>query len=137
RVMRVVAGMPPRHRLAGKKKADGVGLPGVAGCRRLRLSQRIPIPRFSSGCARTMSSIWLRISGGMPGQAPTANRGPWGKPLPGPLESSALPAARTEMSEQKPAPETAEDFRNAALEYHRLAPAGKIKVAATKPMVTQ
>src|SRR5690606_6571154 len=84
-----------------------------------------------------MSSIWLRISGGMPGQAPTANRGPWGKPLPGPLESSALPAARTEMSDQKPAPETAEDFRNAALEYHRLAPAGKIKVAATKPMVTQ
>ena len=41
------------------------------------------------------------------------------------------------MSDQKPAPESAEDFRSAALEYHRLAPAGKIKVAATKPMVTQ
>jgi len=42
------------------------------------------------------------------------------------------------MSDQKPAtPESAEDFRQAALDYHRLAPAGKIKVAATKPMVTQ
>ena len=30
-----------------------------------------------------------------------------------------------------------DDFRQAALDYHRLAPAGKIKVAATKPMVTQ
>jgi malate dehydrogenase (oxaloacetate-decarboxylating)(NADP+) len=28
-------------------------------------------------------------------------------------------------------------FRQAALEYHRIAPAGKIKVVATKPMVTQ
>src|SRR5690606_13969987 len=42
------------------------------------------------------------------------------------------------MSDQKPAsPESAEDFRLAALDYHRMAPAGKIKVTATKPMVTQ
>src|SRR5690606_25758689 len=30
-----------------------------------------------------------------------------------------------------------EDFPQAALDYHRFAPAGKIKVVATKPMVTQ
>src|SRR5512147_2443079 len=34
------------------------------------------------------------------------------------------------MSEQ-------EDFKEAALDYHRIAPAGKIKIAPTKPMVTQ
>src|SRR5690554_896443 len=33
--------------------------------------------------------------------------------------------------------ETAEEFRSAALDYHRLAPPGKIKVSATKPMLTQ
>ncbi|MDH5824639.1 NADP-dependent malic enzyme [Luteimonas sp. RD2P54] len=42
------------------------------------------------------------------------------------------------MSENKPSStESAEDFRNAALEYHRLAPHGKIRVNATKPMLTQ
>ncbi len=30
-----------------------------------------------------------------------------------------------------------EDFKQAALDYHRLSPPGKIKVGATKPMVTQ
>ncbi|MGV8960829.1 MAG: NADP-dependent malic enzyme, partial [Stenotrophomonas sp.] len=30
-----------------------------------------------------------------------------------------------------------EDFKQAALDYHRLAPQGKIRVAATKPMLTQ
>ena len=30
-----------------------------------------------------------------------------------------------------------EDFKKAALEYHRIAPFGKIKVSATKPMATQ
>src|SRR5687768_4459284 len=30
-----------------------------------------------------------------------------------------------------------EDFKQAALDYHRLEPKGKIKVTATKPMVTQ
>ncbi|NLC61018.1 MAG: NADP-dependent malic enzyme, partial [Gammaproteobacteria bacterium] len=33
--------------------------------------------------------------------------------------------------------ESAEEFRSAALDYHRLAPPGKIKVSATKPMLTQ
>ncbi|HRN60899.1 MAG TPA: NADP-dependent malic enzyme [Luteimonas sp.] len=33
--------------------------------------------------------------------------------------------------------ESADDFRKAALEYHRLSPRGKIKVVATKPMLTQ
>ncbi|MEZ0471477.1 NADP-dependent malic enzyme [Luteimonas salinilitoris] len=41
------------------------------------------------------------------------------------------------MSEKPSSTETAEDFRNAALDYHRLAPPGKIKVGATKPMLTQ
>ena len=30
-----------------------------------------------------------------------------------------------------------EDFKQAALDYHRHAPPGKIKVVATKPMLTQ
>ncbi len=30
-----------------------------------------------------------------------------------------------------------EDFKQAALDYHRLAPAGKIQISATKPMLTQ
>ncbi|WP_058833562.1 NADP-dependent malic enzyme [Luteimonas abyssi] len=30
-----------------------------------------------------------------------------------------------------------DDFKQAALDYHRLAPSGKIKVSATKPMLTQ
>ena len=34
------------------------------------------------------------------------------------------------MSEQ-------DDFKQAALDYHRLNPPGKIKVTATKPMLTQ
>src|SRR5690606_21045083 len=42
------------------------------------------------------------------------------------------------MSENKSSPnESAEEFRSAALDYHRLAPPGKIKVSATKPMLTQ
>jgi malate dehydrogenase (oxaloacetate-decarboxylating)(NADP+) len=43
------------------------------------------------------------------------------------------------MSDQqsKTTTETAEDFRQAALDYHRLSPPGKIKVLATKPMLTQ
>jgi malate dehydrogenase (oxaloacetate-decarboxylating)(NADP+) len=47
------------------------------------------------------------------------------------------------MSDQQSNPsvkttsETAEDFRKAALDYHRLSPPGKIKVLATKPMLTQ
>ena len=32
---------------------------------------------------------------------------------------------------------TNDDFKQAALEYHRLSPPGKIKVAPTKPMLTQ
>src|SRR3546814_10062150 len=47
-----------------------------------------------------------------------------------------------DQSSEKPAPnqpgaQQPEDFKQAALDYHRLAPAGKIKVTATKPMVTQ
>ncbi|MBU8977490.1 NADP-dependent malic enzyme [Lysobacter sp. MMG2] len=38
------------------------------------------------------------------------------------------------MSEQS---SSANELKHAALEYHRLAPHGKIKVSATKPMVTQ
>ncbi|RPE74679.1 NADP-dependent malic enzyme [Vulcaniibacterium tengchongense] len=38
------------------------------------------------------------------------------------------------MSEQPP---SANDLKQAALDYHRLHPRGKIKVTATKPMVTQ
>jgi malate dehydrogenase (oxaloacetate-decarboxylating)(NADP+) len=34
-------------------------------------------------------------------------------------------------------PASTDDFKQAALDYHRLAPFGKIKVSATKPMVTQ
>ncbi len=30
-----------------------------------------------------------------------------------------------------------EDFKQAALDYHRMSPPGKIKVSATKPMLTQ
>lgn len=30
-----------------------------------------------------------------------------------------------------------DDFKQAALDYHRQQPAGKIKVTATKPMLTQ
>ena len=42
------------------------------------------------------------------------------------------------MSDNKSSPnESAEEFRSAALDYHRLSPPGKIKVAATKPMLTQ
>ncbi|AOH35551.1 NADP-dependent malic enzyme [Luteimonas sp. JM171] len=42
------------------------------------------------------------------------------------------------MSENKSSPnESAEEFRSAALDYHRLDPPGKIKVSATKPMLTQ
>ncbi|MGN7726496.1 NADP-dependent malic enzyme [Luteimonas sp. 22616] len=46
-----------------------------------------------------------------------------------------------EQSPEKPDPDQpgkqSDDFRQAALDYHSLAPAGKIKVTATKPMVTQ
>lgn len=38
------------------------------------------------------------------------------------------------MSEQSP---SANELKQAALDYHRLSPPGKIKVSATKPMVTQ
>ncbi|MGO1720954.1 MAG: NADP-dependent malic enzyme, partial [Luteimonas sp.] len=42
------------------------------------------------------------------------------------------------MSENKSSPnESAEEFRSAALDYHRLSPPGKIKVTATKAMLTQ
>ncbi|SKC68063.1 hypothetical protein SAMN06296058_2128, partial [Pseudoxanthomonas indica] len=32
---------------------------------------------------------------------------------------------------------SSDDFKQAALEYHRLSPPGKIKVTPTKPMLTQ
>src|SRR5690606_2591815 len=80
---------------------------------------------------RPLPSLHARVAASA---APTGSGGPGRVPL----ESSLPSAARTEMSDQKPAsPESAEDFRLAALDYHRLAPAGKIKVTATKPMVTQ
>ncbi len=42
------------------------------------------------------------------------------------------------MSEESPAsPSSTEEFKQAALDYHRAAPHGKIKVAATKALVTQ
>src|SRR5690606_27260948 len=42
------------------------------------------------------------------------------------------------MSDEKPSTsESAQAFRQAALDYHRLEPRGKIKVVATKPMLTQ
>ena len=42
------------------------------------------------------------------------------------------------MSDNKSSPnESAEEFRSAALDYHRLSPPGKIKVTATKAMLTQ
>src|SRR3546814_12627175 len=77
------------------------------------------------------------------------------KPSPGPVrhapqrggkvESKRLfPDAVTmpDQSSEKPAPnqpgaQQPEDFKQTALDYHRLAPAGKIKVTATKPMVPQ
>ena len=49
------------------------------------------------------------------------------------------PAVPSAMSDQTPETSAtpAEEFKQAALDYHRLAPYGKIKVTATKPMVTQ
>ncbi len=41
------------------------------------------------------------------------------------------------MSDQPPSDTPQDEFRRAALDYHRCAPKGKIKVAPTKPMVTQ
>jgi malate dehydrogenase (oxaloacetate-decarboxylating)(NADP+) len=49
------------------------------------------------------------------------------------------PAVPSAMSDQTPdsSATPADEFKQAALDYHRLAPFGKIKVTATKPMVTQ
>jgi malate dehydrogenase (oxaloacetate-decarboxylating)(NADP+) len=49
------------------------------------------------------------------------------------------PPAPSAMSDQTPdsSATPADEFKQAALDYHRLAPFGKIKVTATKPMVTQ
>src|SRR5688500_6240702 len=49
------------------------------------------------------------------------------------------PATTSAMSDQTPdsSATPADEFKQAALDYHRLAPYGKIKVTATKPMVTQ
>ena len=42
------------------------------------------------------------------------------------------------MSDQPPHdPSRQDDLKQAALEYHRTAPKGKIRVTATKPMLTQ
>lgn len=41
------------------------------------------------------------------------------------------------MSDNPPPSSAANDLKQAALDYHRLSPPGKIKVSATKPMVTQ
>jgi malate dehydrogenase (oxaloacetate-decarboxylating)(NADP+) len=49
-----------------------------------------------------------------------------------------MPDQSPEMPDpDQPGTQQSDDFRQAALDYHRLAPAGKIKVTATKPMVTQ
>ncbi len=45
------------------------------------------------------------------------------------LESGVQPPQDPSMSK--------EDFKQAALDYHRMSPPGKIRVAATKPMLTQ
>src|SRR5687768_14458638 len=47
---------------------------------------------------------------------------------PGTAPSGSLPASPANPSE---------NFQQAALDYHRFSPPGKIKVVATKPMVTQ
>ncbi len=41
------------------------------------------------------------------------------------------------MTEQPPSDDSKQEFRQAALDYHRLSPKGKIRVVSTKPMVTQ
>src|SRR3546814_2659976 len=63
----------------------------------------------------------------------------------GKVESKPLSPDAVTMPDQppetpdpdQPGAQQPEDFKQAALDYHRLAPAGKIKVTATKPMVTQ
>ena len=47
-----------------------------------------------------------------------------------PLLQCWLPQYNRGMSEK-------EDFKQASLDYHRISPPGKIKVVATKPMLTQ
>src|SRR3546814_16315991 len=63
----------------------------------------------------------------------------------GKVESKPLSPDAVTMPDQppetpdpdQPGAQQPEDFKQAALDYHRLAPAGKIKVTATKPIVTQ
>src|SRR3546814_6786627 len=72
-----------------------------------------------------------------PGTARSAARGK--------VESKPLSPDAVTMPDQppetpdpdQPGAQQPEDFKQAALAYHRLAPAGKLKVTATKPMVTQ
>ncbi len=62
----------------------------------------------------------------------------WRDVRPDRLESVFLQQAQKEMSDKPSSPiESAEEFRKAALDYHRLSPPGKIKVTATKAMLTQ
>src|SRR5690606_6814889 len=51
-------------------------------------------------------------------------------------DPASSPAPDTSESRESTA-KLSENFPQAALDYHRFAPAGKIKVVATKPMVTQ
>ncbi|MGN6513036.1 MAG: hypothetical protein ACTHKZ_05600, partial [Lysobacteraceae bacterium] len=50
---------------------------------------------------------------------------------------SETPSTGAPSPEQPSQPAAREDFRDAALAYHRHLPHGKIKVVPTKPMVTQ
>ena len=56
----------------------------------------------------------------------------------GPLQSKAHSGSAPAPAPRLPNPMSEhEDFKQAALDYHRLAPAGKIRVTPTKAMVTQ
>src|SRR5690606_7846098 len=57
---------------------------------------------------------------------------------PGELEWTARQDHSHAMTEQPPAsPSSTEEFKQAALDYHRVSPHGKIKVVPTKALVTQ
>src|SRR5690606_35473880 len=53
------------------------------------------------------------------------------------VESGVPAAGPSVMSDNPSSPNEADEFRNAALDYHHLSPPGKIKVMATKAMLTQ
>src|SRR5690606_24911608 len=127
---------------------SSTGSPARSSRRRGRLSSNSPKRKVSGPALASGSSPWpggTLMGGGalvLPGRRITQSEPPYGRVGPlarrGGYNRVPLPDILSRPPNQPESmSHTQDDFKQAALDYHRQAPAGKIKVSPTKALITQ